>query len=47
VPLVFDHIGRVDVSEGKNAPSFATIPRPLTERPVPYPRIRDFIRRHA
>lgn len=47
MPLVFDHIGRVDVSEGKNAPCFATIPRPLTERPVPYPRIRDFIRRHA
>ena len=30
MPLVFDRIGRVDVSEGKNAPSFATIPRLLT-----------------
>lgn len=35
VLLVFDHIARVDDSEGKNAPSFATIPRLLTERLVP------------
>ena len=34
--LVFGHIARVVVGEGKIAPRFATIPRLGTERPVPY-----------